>query len=119
MEILVAVKSKEVRSALKVLISQNGSKDKITETIDLIDLLKKLKNRNIRLVIIDWEFFNGDTIEMITLFKKAYKDISFIILGIQKKDQKAARDANIDAFYLKSDPPQELVNIIGRFRDKL
>ena len=118
MEILVAVKSKEVRSALKVLINQNGNKDKIIETVDLIDLLKKLKRQKIRLVIIDWEFFYSDTIEMINLFKKAYRDINFIVLGILKKDQKAVQDADIDAFFLKSDPPKELVNIIERFRQK-
>ena len=118
MEILVAVKSKEVRSDLKVLISQNGNKDKIVVTVELIDLLIKLKSQKIRLVIIDWDFFDGDTIEMITLFKKAYRDIKFIVLGIQKKDQKAAQDAKIDAFYLKSDPPKELINIIDGFRYK-
>ncbi len=118
MEILIAVKSKEVRSALRVLVSQNGNKDKVIETIDLIDLLKKLKSQKIRLVIIDWEFLNEDTIEMITLIKKAYKDINFVVLGIQKKNKKEALDANIGAFYLKSDPPKELINIIRRFRDK-
>ena len=116
MEILFAVKSKEVRSALKILINQNGNKDKIIETIDLIDLLKKLKRQKIRLVIIDWEFFYSDTIEMISLFKKAYRDINFILLGMEKKNQKAAQNANIDAFYLKSDSPKELINIIEGFR---
>ena len=55
---------------------------------------------------------------MINLFKKAYRDINFIVLGILKKDQKAVQDADIDAFFLKSDPPKELVNIIERFRQK-
>ena len=118
MEILVAVKSKEVRSALKVLINQNGNKDKIIETVHLTDLLKNLKSQKLRLVLIDWEFFNGETIEMITLFKKAYKEINFIVLGMQKKDRKAALDASIKAFYLKSDSPKELINIIRRFRDE-
>jgi DNA-binding NarL/FixJ family response regulator len=114
---LVAVKSKEVRYALKVLISQNGNKDKIIEVAELIDLLIKLKNQKIRIVIIEWEFFYNDTIEMVTLFKKAYKDIKFVIIGIQKREQKAVQDANIDAFYLKSDSPKELINIINEFRD--
>ena len=118
MEIAIAAKSREIRSALKLLISQSGNKDKITEPVDFIDLLKKIKNQKIRLVIIDWEFFNGDTVDLVTLFKKAYKDINFIVLGLRKKDQKAAQDANIDAFYLKSGNLKELVNVITKFRNK-
>jgi DNA-binding NarL/FixJ family response regulator len=118
LEILVAVKSKEVRSALKALINQNGNKDKIIDTVDMIDFLKKLKSQKLRLVLIDWEFFDSGTIEMITLFKKAYTDINFIVLGMNKKDRKSAIDASIDAFYLKSDPPKELINRIRMFRNK-
>ena len=117
MEILVAVNSKEVSSALRVLISQNGYKDKIIEIIHLTDLLKKLKSTAIKLVLIDWEFFDGDTIEMIILFKKAYSNLRFILLGIKKKDKKAAIEANIDAFYLKSDPPKDLISMITEFRN--
>jgi DNA-binding NarL/FixJ family response regulator len=62
--------------------------------------------------------FFGEALEMLTLIKKAYPEVSFIALGIMKETRKEAIEANLDAFYLKSDSPEELIKIIDNFRKK-
>ncbi len=118
LKILIAARDTKVRSSLGFLIKY-GTKNINTEAaVDLLDLLEKLRSRVIDLVLIEWEFFLGEALEMLALIKKAYPEVSFIAIGIMKKNGKEAIAANIDAFYLKSDSPEELIKIIDGFRDK-
>jgi len=116
LKILVAAKDKSVRSSLALLIEYEGKKDSIRDAGDQISFLEILRNFYIELVIIDWEFFFNENFEMMILLKKAYPEIAFIVTGIKKENKKNAANANMDAFYMWSDSPEELIKIINSFR---
>lgn len=120
MRILVAAKDKLVRSALIFLINYGyiGIKEDVEEAIDSIHLLEKLRSKNVDMVIIEWGFFYDEALEMIALLKKAYPGIIFIATGIKKEDKKVALDAKIDGFYLRSDSPGKLINMIEGYSKK-
>jgi len=115
-EILIAVKDKLIRSSLALLIKYEGRKDNVKDSADPINFLEILRNFYIDLVIIDWEFFFYENFEMMSLLKKAYPGIAFIITAIKKENKKDAIRSNMDDFYLQSDSPEELIKIIDRFR---
>jgi DNA-binding NarL/FixJ family response regulator len=115
-EILIAAKDKLVRSSIALLIEYEGKKDIIQNAVDPISFLETLRNFYIDLVIIDWEFFFNENFEMMTLLKKAYPDIAFIVTGIKKENKRDSANANMDAFYMWSDSPEELIKIINSFR---
>jgi len=115
-EILIAAKDKLVRSSLALLIEYEGRKDRIQNTGDPISFLEILRNFYIDLVVIDWDFFFNENFEMMTLLKKAYPDIAFIVTGIKKENKREAANADMDAFYMLSDSPEELIKIIDSFR---
>jgi len=115
-EILIAVKDKLIRSSLALLIKYEGRKDNVKDSADPINFLEILRNFYIDLVIIDWEFFFYENFEMMSLLKKAYPGIAFIVTGIKKENKKDAIRSNMDDFYLQSDSPEELIKIIDRFR---
>ena len=116
MEILIAAKDKLIRSSLALLIKYEGRKDTVKDSADPINFLEILRNFYIDLVIIDWEFFFDENFEMMSLLKKAYPGIAFIVTGIKKENKKDAILSNMDDFYLQSDSPKELIKIIDRFR---
>lgn len=118
LEILIAARDKTVRSALIILIKYNGQNDSIKDAWDLLGFLENLRNNETDLVIIEWGFFFGDNPEMMLLLKKAYPGLPFIVTGISRENKKEAFDANMDAFYLKSDSPEELLKLINSFRKK-
>jgi DNA-binding NarL/FixJ family response regulator len=116
-EILIAAKDKLIRSSLALLIKYEGRKDIVKDSADPINFLEILRNFYIDLVIIDWEFFFDENFEMMSLLKKAYPGIAFIVTGIKKENKKDAIRSNMDDFYLQSDSPEELIKIIDRFRN--
>ena len=118
MEILIAARDKTVRSALILLIKYNCQNDSIMDAWDLLGFLENLRNNETDLVIIEWGFFFGDNPEMMLLLKKAYPGLPFIVTGISREIKKEAFDSNMDAFYLKSDSPEELLKLINSFRKK-
>jgi DNA-binding NarL/FixJ family response regulator len=118
LKILIAARDTKIRSSLRFLIKYGTENIRTEAAIDLLDLLEKLRSHVIDLVLIEWEFFLGEALEMLALIKKAYPEVSFIAIGIMKENRKEAMAANLDAFYLKSDSPEELIKIIDGFRDK-
>jgi DNA-binding NarL/FixJ family response regulator len=115
-EILIAAKDKLIRSSLALLVKYQGRKDTVKDSADPINFLEILRNFYIDLVIIDWEFFFDENFEMMSLLKKAYPGIAFIVTGIKKENKKDVILSNMDGFYLQSDSPEELIKIIDRFR---
>jgi DNA-binding NarL/FixJ family response regulator len=115
-EILIAAKDKLIRSSLALLIKYEGRKDTVKDSAGPINFLEILRNFYIDLVIIDWEFFFDENFEMMSLLKKAYPGVAFIVTGIKKENKKDAIRSNMDDFYLQSDSPEELIKIIDRFR---
>ncbi|MBN1298629.1 MAG: response regulator transcription factor [Actinobacteria bacterium] len=116
MKILLAIKDRLVRSALKSLIRFNCTDDIAMDAADHLNFLEQLRNNKNDLVILEREFFFDDNPEMIILLKKAYPEINFIVTGINRESQREAIDAKMDAFYMQSDSPERLVELINGFR---
>jgi len=103
-------------SALRQLVSQYGEDDQIQEALYFKDLLTGIRLYKVDLVILDWDFFNSDTLEMISFIKKIHPSIGFIILGMKEKNRIEASKMDINTFFLKSDSPAKLLTLIDSFR---
>lgn len=116
---LIAVKSKQVLSALRTLIEQSGFEDTVKEAMFFKDFLAKIRIGQIDLILLDWYFFDDDTIDMISFVRRINPKTNFIILGMQKKNKKDISSADVDTFFLKCDPPGELLRMIDSFREDI
>ena len=115
MRIMIAVQNKVLESALISLIDLFASGDEILSCSDQNSFFKNIKKANINLVLLDWDFFDSKTREVIRLSKQ-YNPLTRLICMDTHHDNVKKDNAGADAFYYKSNPPVELLNLINGFR---
>ena len=113
---MLAVKNKVLESALRSLLELNESGDEIDVASDSINFFEKLSRLEVDLILLDWGFFSSKTVEIIKLIKHDYPLINLICMDIHHENIKNALNASADGFFFKSDPPCELLRLIGDFR---
>jgi len=113
---MIAAKNKVLESAIKSLLELNYPGDKIFVTADSMGFFERLRSLTPDLILLDWEFFNSKTEKYIKLIKKDYPRNNLICMDIHHENIKNALEAKADAFFFKSDPPGELLNLIKSFR---
>jgi DNA-binding NarL/FixJ family response regulator len=113
---MIAAKNKVLESAIKSMLELNCPDDKIFVTAGSISFFERLGRMTPDLILLDWEFFNSKTEEHVKHVKKDYPHINLICMDIHNENIKNALEASADAFFFKSDPPGELLNLIKSFR---
>jgi len=113
---MIAAKNKILESALRSLLKLDSPDDEIFVTADSIGFFEKLSRLDLDLILLDWDFFNSETGDLIKMVKNDYPGTNLICMDIHHENIKNAFEACADAFYFKSDPPGELIKMIRDFR---
>ncbi len=112
MRVLIADDQPSVRSALKLVLEQNG----ITVVHDVTDsreLLDCLTTKQVDLVLLDWELPGRPSKKVIPVLHSQLPGLVVIVLDSRPQTRTEALAAGADGFACKGDPPEYLLEAIS------
>jgi len=123
MKILIAEKSKDLVSALMLIISQIKSTE-VEEigsilNVDKVDsLYKKLKSENPDVLIINGGFVNHNTRDIVPVFEELYPEMTILILSTDPRLEEKYSEVGIENFILKGNSAKDFYDSMVRFLKK-
>jgi DNA-binding NarL/FixJ family response regulator len=114
MRILLADDQERVRYALRALFRQQPGWKVIGEAENAKDLLALATVLNPDLVLLDWNLPDMPGENVLGSLRRDNQDIPVIVLSGQIEVENAALETGADAFFSKTNPPTQLVEIIQK-----
>ncbi len=111
MRVLIADDQPSVRSALRLLLEQNGM-SVVGDVTSGAGLVEWLAVNRADLVLLDWELPGQSCGEVIQVLRSLYPYLSVIVLNSRPQTREAALAAGADGFVCKGDPPEYLLKAI-------
>ena len=111
MHILIAENSKNVRSAIKLLLEQQSESYLIEEVETVSDLLEYVTKKCPDVIILDWNFTEM-TPDLISSFHDSCSHLILIVIDSDPLTKNKAFLAGSDYFVSKNDPPERLISAI-------
>jgi len=112
MRVLIADDQPSVRSALKLVLEQQGI-DVAGDVSDSGELLAWLKTNQADLLLLDWELPNQPGKEIIPILRALYPGLVVIVLNSRPQTRIEAISAGADGFVSKGDPPEYLLSLLA------
>lgn len=114
MNVLVVDDQPEVRSALRLLLEEEGAVTQVTEadSVQALSLLAELLCPAILLV--DWELPQWRPAQLLPPLRQRQPGLRVIALSLRPELEQAALAAGADAFVSKGDPPERLRAALAR-----
>ena len=114
MRILVADDQSDVRSALTLLLEQQPAVQVIAEATDVVGVLMAVETYLPELVLLDWELPGGPAAGLVRMLRSQWPQLRVIALSSLPEARTAALRAGVDAFVGKGDPPEVLLEALGK-----
>ena len=112
MRVLIADDQPSVRSALKLVLEQQGI-DVAGDVSDSRELLAWLKTNQADLLLLDWELPNQPGKKIIPILRARYPRLAVIVLNSRPQTRTEAISAGADGFVSKGDPPEYLLSLLA------
>ena len=112
MRVLIADDQPSVRSALKLVLEQQGI-DVAGDVSDSRELLAWLKTNQADLLLLDWELPNQPGKKIIPILRARYPRLAVIVLNSRPQTRTEAISAGADGFVSKGDPPEYLLSLLS------
>lgn len=123
MRIMIADSHPEVRAALRLLLEEDSPTwIVVSEASNAIELINRARSANPRIVLVDWDLPGMRVAPMSASFQRADKIIvalkaiapkaKVIVLSTSPEVKDSVLHAGADAFMCKSEPPQQLLEMI-------
>jgi CheY-like chemotaxis protein len=109
MQVLLADKRAEVRSALRLLLEQEPDVEILGEAVDTTGLLDWVRAACPDLLLLDWELPGLPVAALLPLLHQRYPQMQLIALSGRPENRQGALAAGAHAFVSKGDPPETLV----------
>lgn len=106
--ILIADPDPATRKALMLLLRRKLDTNCILEVRDVETLIRTLADTPPDLLLLDWRLYGSPAPETCRLLRKAYPQMSIVLLSVDASDETAAKEAGAD-FIHKGDSPDELI----------
>ena len=113
--VLIADDQPSVRSALKLVLEQQGI-DVAGDVSDSRELLAWFKTNPADLLLLDWELPDQPAKKIIPVLRARYPRLTVIVLNSRQQTRTAALSAGADGFVPKCDPPEYLIGILTAAR---
>jgi len=114
MHVLIADSHQEVRSALKLLLTEKRCVEYIVEAAGSDELTNRLKEVSPDLLLLEWELPGIKPTELVSGILRNNPSISVIILSSRPQVRHIALESGAEDFICKSDPPEKLVAALDR-----
>ena len=111
MRVLIADDQPSVRSALKLVLEQQGI-DVAGDVSDSRELLAWFKTNQADLLLLDWELPDQPVKEIIPILRAWYPRLVVIVLNSRQQTRTEALSAGADGFVSKCDPPEYLLSLL-------
>ena len=116
MRVLIADDRSQVRSALRLLLTQQPDLVVVGEAVDAGQALALTEQRRPDLVLLDWDLpGRGDALSPAGL-RALRPELSVVALSGRPEARRAALDAGADLFVSKGDPPERLLAAVDACR---
>lgn len=117
MKTLLVDDNDEIRAALRLLLEELGERD-VLEAGDLGQALAALGHAGVDVILLDWELPQGDyaggsTPEFVRELKQRTPGCRMIAMSGRLESRGESLGAGCDAFVSKSDPPDQLLALLG------
>jgi len=118
MRILLADDQPKVRSALRLLLEEEGL-DVVGEASDAEQALEQTAEREPDLVLLDWELPGQGGPAAVAGLRDAQPGVLVVALSGRPGARQAALDAGADAFVSKGEPPERLLAVVMECRHRV
>lgn len=112
MNVLIADDQPSVRSALKLVLEQQGI-DVAGDVSDSEELLAWFKTNQADLLLLDWELPYQPGKKIIPILRARYPRLTVIVLNSRPQTRTEALSAGADSFVSKGDPPEYLLSLLA------
>ena len=112
MRVLIADDQPSVRSALKLVLEQQGI-DVAGDVSDSRELLAWFKTNQADLLLLDWELPGQPVKKIIPILRTRYPRLAVIVLNSRQQTRTEALSAGADGFVSKCDPPEYLLSLLA------
>jgi DNA-binding NarL/FixJ family response regulator len=117
-EILVADRDINHRSALRLLLLNDCKNVNVTEASDLDSINTLMGAHRFNVIILDWNFVRNGVRDLIKNCHETDGHTHIIVLSARLENKAAALDAGASAFVYKGDPPEVLHTTLLTFVEK-
>ena len=112
MRVLIADDQPSVRSALKLVLEQQGI-DVAGDVSDSRGLLAWFKTNQADLLLLDWELPDQPGKKIIPILRAKYPNLTVIVMNSRPQTRTEALSAGADGFVSKGDPPDYLLSLLA------
>lgn len=112
MRVLIADDQPSVRSALKLVLEQQGI-EVAGDVSDSGELLAWFKTNQADLLLLDWELPAQPGKKIIPILRALYPRLTVIVLNSRPQTRTEALSAGADGFVSKGDPPEYLLSLLA------
>ena len=112
MRILIADDQDRVRFALRVLLGQQPGLQVVSEAAGGEGLLAQARDSVPDLILMDWDLQGLPEAGGLEALRCACPSAHIVVLSNRPGARRATRDAGVDAFVSKGDPPERLLAVL-------
>jgi DNA-binding NarL/FixJ family response regulator len=112
MRVLIADDQPSVRSALRLVLEQQGI-DVAGEVSDCRELVAWFKTNQADLLLLDWELPGQPVKMIIPILRVRNPRLAVIVLNSRQQTRSEALAAGADGFASKCDPPEYLLSLLA------
>ena len=112
MRVLIADDQPSVRTALKLVLEQQGI-DVAGDVVDSGELLAWFRTNQADLLLLDWELPDQPGKKIIPILRARYPKLTVIVLNSRPQTRTEALSAGADGFVSKGDPPEYLLSLLA------
>jgi DNA-binding NarL/FixJ family response regulator len=114
MRILLADDQPRVKYALRVLLELQPGVQVVGEAVDAQNLLAETRANCPDLVLLDWELPGLVALDSLPALRRIRPGLRVVALSGRPEARQAALAAGVDAFVSKMEPPDRLLELIGK-----
>ncbi|GAB4254822.1 MAG: hypothetical protein Kow00129_15780 [Thermoleophilia bacterium] len=111
-EIVIADDQAEVRSALRLLLEEEGDLGVAGEAADAVGLLRLLGEGCGEILLLDWELGGVRGVDVMDELRNVRPELRIVALSGRPEARESAIRAGADAFVSKGEPPEKLLSVI-------
>ena len=115
MRVLIADDQPSVRSALKLVLEQQGI-DVAGDVSNSRELLAWFKANQADLLLLDWELPEQPGKKIIPILRAKYPNLTVIVMNSRTQTRIEAISAGADGYVSKGDPPEYLRSLLATAR---
>lgn len=121
MRIVLADDSKEVRSALRLLLQESGERGEsspglfqstIVEAANAAALIRHVEEGSFDIVLLDWELPGLPSGELVAEIRRLSPGCRVVAMSGQPEARKRSLALGVDGFVSKNEPPDELLKLL-------